>query len=515
MIGAAEQCDVVVFLGPSLKLERATTILSAVYLPPAKSGDLLLACRLRPRIIGLIDGYFGHAPSVWHKEILAALDRGIHVFGASSMGALRAAETDRYGMIGVGEIYQHYAGRELTRDDEVALLHAPESLGYQKVSDSLVDIRATLMLARADGTISEDQHDALLDSATATFFAGRDLAGLIEAHALGATSSAARAALLSFARRVKTGCALDQKSRDAEDVLRAIAAFTSVAVPARVEGFHRSTFFLYLRDIKNTRALPFEGLPLPNGERDASAARVLGATYLLLVRLARILGIHNAIGGADSPSVLDRSELETIAGHLSLLDASGSDSGGLRWLKQARCRIRAESAWRWQEIEHRADLRKMSPLAEAVQEESDLFRRVNGLHTVAVFEGWLTSVNLSVDGYAAFMRRAALMRAILDGEPSGLLGLQDGIADRPWIVDAIEISGLSNRLSPRVKKNFPVSVGDDTAVVKSHFSTIGEMLPRDLDDYSRQLDFLDAEAFIKAIHEAAPMLNESSAGEQG
>ena len=40
------------------------------------------------RRIGIIDGHFGNVPSVWHKEILFALSKGVEVSGAASMGAL-------------------------------------------------------------------------------------------------------------------------------------------------------------------------------------------------------------------------------------------------------------------------------------------------------------------------------------------------------------------------------------------------------------------------------------------
>src|SRR4051812_38972153 len=144
----------VIFVGPSIRLADARATLDAVYLPPVKQGDLVSAITTyEPDVIGILDGEFSHTLSVWHKEILYALDRGIHVYGASSMGALRAAETDRYGMIGVGEVYRMYASGELTDDDEVALTHGTAEQHYRPVSDPLVNIRATLKLAIATGMI--------------------------------------------------------------------------------------------------------------------------------------------------------------------------------------------------------------------------------------------------------------------------------------------------------------------------------------------------------------------------
>ena len=56
------------------------------------------------------------------KKIMHLIDSGVTVIGAASMGALRAAELDAYGMLGVGRIYQMYASGEICGDDEVATL---------------------------------------------------------------------------------------------------------------------------------------------------------------------------------------------------------------------------------------------------------------------------------------------------------------------------------------------------------------------------------------------------------
>ena len=90
-------------------------------------------------VIGLIDGYFEWTLSVWHKEILWALTRGVHVFGAASVGALRAVELERYGMRGVGEIFRAYRDGELEDDDEVAVVHIPGQT-FACSSEAMVNI---------------------------------------------------------------------------------------------------------------------------------------------------------------------------------------------------------------------------------------------------------------------------------------------------------------------------------------------------------------------------------------
>src|SRR5215467_11177439 len=99
----------IVFLGPTLPRAQAAQVLDATYLPPARQGDIYRAGRaFRPTVIGLVDGRFMDTGAIWHREILWALSEGIHVFGAASMGALRAAELASFGMQGVGQIFTAY-----------------------------------------------------------------------------------------------------------------------------------------------------------------------------------------------------------------------------------------------------------------------------------------------------------------------------------------------------------------------------------------------------------------------
>ena len=143
-----------VFLGPSLPLAEARRILDAVYLPPVSMGDVYRLMARGPRVIAIIDGLFERTPAVWHKEILFALSRGVRVLGASSMGALRAAELAAFGMEGVGEIFEAFHRGELEDDDEVAVAHAPAADGYRSLSDAMVNLRAGLREARDAGRIS-------------------------------------------------------------------------------------------------------------------------------------------------------------------------------------------------------------------------------------------------------------------------------------------------------------------------------------------------------------------------
>lgn len=139
----------VIFSGPSLP--RAAVVAAGyIWRPPARQGDLRGAIAGGPAAIGLVDGLFEAVPTVWHNEILEALDRGIPVFGAASIGALRAAELDGHGMIGVGAVYAAYRDGVLEDDDEVALLHAPAELAFRALTVPMVNVRAIVASAALD-----------------------------------------------------------------------------------------------------------------------------------------------------------------------------------------------------------------------------------------------------------------------------------------------------------------------------------------------------------------------------
>ena len=118
---------------------------------PIKFGDLLQDTNAGVDIAGIADGVFMQDNSVWPKEIIHAINSGLMVFGSSSMGAMRAAELDRYGMIGVGEIYELYKTGEVDGDDEVAILHNDqETEGLVNVSIALVNLRLSRRLMKID-----------------------------------------------------------------------------------------------------------------------------------------------------------------------------------------------------------------------------------------------------------------------------------------------------------------------------------------------------------------------------
>ncbi len=210
----------VIFAGPSLPAAFRPEDPALEWRPPVKQGDVYEAALARPAIIGIIDGYFEVTPTVWHKEILWAMTQGIHVYGSASIGALRAAELHRFGMVGVGRIFEAYRNGILTDDDEVAVLHGPEELGYPAVTEAMVNIRATLAAAIAEGILDRALGSRFADIAKDVFYKERswDLVSR-----LGAESGLSVTAIGKFAAWLKLG-RVDQKRVDARAMITAIRA---------------------------------------------------------------------------------------------------------------------------------------------------------------------------------------------------------------------------------------------------------------------------------------------------
>ena len=251
----------IVFLGPTMAVAEARHLLDAIYLPPVKQGDLVSAITTyEPAVVAIIDGEFGQTLSVWHKEVLYALHRGIHVFGASSMGALRAAETDMYGAVGVGDIYRMYATGELTDDDEVALAHGTSEAAYRPLSEPLVNIRATLAAAVAASVIEPALADRLIAIEKAVFFPQRSYRHLFEMAAEQGESAIALERLREFVRTSH----VDLKRRDAVALLETIRDLPRPLAPhVPTFEFEWSRNFGALYDQDRTVAVRDRGVQVP------------------------------------------------------------------------------------------------------------------------------------------------------------------------------------------------------------------------------------------------------------
>lgn len=162
--------------------EKAKKILpEAEYRPPAKKGDLLrLVADSDVKMVGLIDGVFlqDYPPTPIEVYQLARKE-GVLLAGAASLGALRAVELEKFGMVGIGKVFQLYKTGKIDADDEVAVTFAPEG-DYKLQSEAMIDIRYNLYLAKKKGAIGIEAKKALAGVAKEIYFPQRNYAHICE-----------------------------------------------------------------------------------------------------------------------------------------------------------------------------------------------------------------------------------------------------------------------------------------------------------------------------------------------
>jgi hypothetical protein len=209
----------VLFAGPSLygtgwASDRTEERAALVCRGPAGQGDIAHAVLEGATAIGLIDGRYEDVAAVWHKEILYAIGEGVQVFGAASMGALRAAECADFGMIGIGAVFERYRNGELVDDAAVAVTHAPPELDHAPLTEALVNVEATIAHFLKLRAISEEEAERLDASARALFFKERTYPRLL---ALAGLDEGERGAAL---KSLIKNCRVDVKREDALTLLR-------------------------------------------------------------------------------------------------------------------------------------------------------------------------------------------------------------------------------------------------------------------------------------------------------
>lgn len=209
---------IIIYTGLSLSFDEAKEILDShddvevIYKRPIKRGDLGQALKENPDIIGIIDGVFHQNSSVGHKEILAVLDKGITVVGASSMGALRASEMDSLGMIGIGYVYEQYATGKVASDDDVAVMLDSETL--EALSEPLINMDYVFTNAVEENIITQNQKDELINIAKSTFYPKRNYAQTLNDSNL---DDETKDQLISFIRQ-----SVDIKKEDAKELIKYI-----------------------------------------------------------------------------------------------------------------------------------------------------------------------------------------------------------------------------------------------------------------------------------------------------
>jgi len=148
----------VAFVGPSISQTEAAALCPGLDLrPPVRRDDLYREREKGAWGFLIIDGVFMQEDAVSPREVADVLEDGALVVGASSMGALRAADCWPAGALGVGLIYRLYRRGVLGSDEEVAVA----------VSTDGSDAAVSVPLVNVRYAVSRAVRRRLLDRATA------------------------------------------------------------------------------------------------------------------------------------------------------------------------------------------------------------------------------------------------------------------------------------------------------------------------------------------------------------
>jgi hypothetical protein len=195
-----------VFCGPSLPPEDRISTGGVFFLPPAARGDVANAADDFDALL-LIDGVFHHDLAPSPKECYRAAQR-VRCFGASSIGALRAAECWPYGFAPLGIIARWYIRDVIDGDDEVAVLVDPRT--HRALTVPSVNVRYVARLSIRRGILSHMDARSFVDRAREIFYMERTWDNVVEL-----APRSARAAIRSIAEHEG-----DLKRLDARFALR-------------------------------------------------------------------------------------------------------------------------------------------------------------------------------------------------------------------------------------------------------------------------------------------------------
>lgn len=199
--------------------EVRQTLPGAILAPPVQRNDLYKDIADGVRIIVIIDGKFHHDLAISCGEIMDALRCGLSVYGASSMGALRAADMHPFGMYGFGEIYEFIKTSDAFRDDFLGQTFDEEN-DCRSLTIPYVDFYFNLKNLSSRGVVSSFDFKKLLKIFEKLHYSKRDWASL--RHAIlkhrgdqGTLLKSAETALLKMG---------SQKRRDALGLLKTVSS---------------------------------------------------------------------------------------------------------------------------------------------------------------------------------------------------------------------------------------------------------------------------------------------------
>ena len=434
-----------VFIGPTLPIAQARERLDADYLPPVRQGDVYRAVvRWRPRAIGIIDGYFHQVPSVWHKEILWAMAEGVHVFGSASMGALRAAELEPFGMHGVGDVFAAFRDRTIEDDDEVAVIHGPPETGYLAASEAMVNIRRTLANALAQGVVGAATKEALESIAKLLYYPKRAYPEILKRGAAEGLPGDELSALRTWLEHGR----VDQKRED---------ALAMLAVMGDLLAKH----------------------PAP---------RCVDYKF----QHTTMWAASTAASDASNGEIMDDAERTTQEWLLDELRLDGHAYAELRQAALLRLLARREAEWRPVEVTD-----------EELRRRATDFRMQRGLHFGRDLDRWLTERDLDRQDWERLMEDEALVNKLTD---ASRVQLERYVIDQLRAngdyarVAARAHAKRNTLLAAGNDRHGDASTIDDLRALAWYFEQrLGARVPDDMAAYATHLGFTSAAAFHRAV----------------
>lgn len=168
---------VVFTAGPTIDAAELRGILpGAAVVPPIERGQLSQLVEAGFDVVAIIDGTYVHRPTLAVEEVRAARARGVELYGAASLGALRAVELRGEGMIGVGVVYDWYLRGVTARDDELVVVFDPDT--HAPRNDPMINLRYACLRALQLGVLTRADADDLLARYGAYHYADRTYARL-------------------------------------------------------------------------------------------------------------------------------------------------------------------------------------------------------------------------------------------------------------------------------------------------------------------------------------------------
>lgn len=164
-----------IFCGVSVSADECRRVLPQCEVRgPIRRGDIHEAIEDAVNAVGIIDARFQRTRAVSPSEIMDGLRSGMRLYGSSSVGALRAAELDRFGMIGVGQVFDLVRRSPCFRDDLLAQAFADGSDGVEANGTvPYVDLHLNLLALSDTGSVTNDAAERLCELYAGLHFSER------------------------------------------------------------------------------------------------------------------------------------------------------------------------------------------------------------------------------------------------------------------------------------------------------------------------------------------------------